>query len=591
MTQSKVARVIGIFKSLGERLRISTVRMAVINLLLFIVGILITIGVVYWEVTVFMEKRVDHIIDVNAANLDHIGTAEVLKRVDDSLRRDSRKIDFYGVFTSEGVKIGGNLRYLPAEIGLDGQIREFKNKAVEGKSVYGGEDTQSSLARAKARLVDEHLIVVVGRDIGEFVAIRQILLNGLIVGSSVVLIFGLAVGFILSIRPLRRIEAIKAITNEIMLGNFHLRIPISRHLDELDMLSGTVNLMLAETEKLLVEIKGVTSTIAHDLRTPLTRVRFFLSNGLNINSNKTSALASKNIDIFHKSIEQTDRLLERFTAVLRVAEIENHMRKVGFKNIDPKIVLDQIVEMFEPIAEEKGLKLALNIESSGMIFADHSLLLEAISNLVDNALKFSSVNSSVLETLPRVPSPDPDPDPDPNSSLPAVKINLRRFNDCCVIEVCDPGVGMSEELMEYLNSDHAKDSNVLDKEIFPYLNADSPVNSIQSLDRKQKGENMSLNPYPYPNLNSRSKSNPSLLQPVSTKKALNSSKEDFQNSELDVEVSHQLGSGLEHRLGLGFGHGLGLGIVRAILRLHQFRLVVRPTRPGTHISIYCCDHS
>ncbi len=547
MMRSAVVRAIRVLETLAERLRISTVRMAVINLLLFVVGILITIGVVYWEVTVFMQKRVDRIIEVYSENLEHIGTAEVLARVEESLKRDSRKIDLYGVFTLEGTQIGGNLRYLPPEIGLDGQIREFKNKGVEGKNVYGVEDTQSSLARAKARRTEENLILVVGRDIGEFAAIRQILLYGLMVGSSVVLIFGLTVGFILGIRPLRRIEEIKAITNEIMLGNFHLRIPISRRLDELDMLSGTVNLMLAETEKLMVEIKGVTSTIAHDLRTPLTRVRFFLSNGLNLNASESSALALKNLDIFHKSIQQTDRLLERFTAVLRVAEIENHMRKVGFKHVDPKIVLDQIVEMFEPIAEEKGLKLSLNIECSQMIFADSSLMLEAISNLVDNAVKFSSALSPNLGTHPA-----------PNGCQSFIRINLRRSKGCCLIEVCDPGIGMSQELIEYLNSDDRKDAKFLKTRTFPHLNEDSLSE-------------------PSPNLGWGAAFNHSTS--IGSNGVVGELKEISENGEQDRRV--------QHRLGQGFGHGLGLGIVRAILRLHQFKLIVHPTQQGTHISIYC----
>lgn len=505
-----------------DRLRISTVRLALINSLLFVMGSLITIGIVYWQVTVFMEHRVDHIIDVYAADFNNIGVPQVLDRVEEYIKRDSRKIDLYGVFTGEGAKISGNLRYLPPEIGTDGQIREFKNIS-QAEKYFESDEPTFNLARAKVMKIDQNLRLVVGRDISEFAAIRQILLNGLILGSSIVLIFGLIIGLVLGIRPLARIAVIKEISQEIMLGNFSLRIPISKRLDELDMLAVTVNLMLTETEKLLLDIKGVSSTIAHDLRTPLTRVRFLLSNGLALNDIQNNNLAAENFEIFNKSIYETDQLLQRFTALLRIAEIENHMRKSGFKKVDPKIILEQIIEMFEPLAEARGVNLILNIVSHEEIFADSSLMLEAISNLVDNAIKFSNPPSTEhIEVF--------------NSSS-TVQIDLLSINDQTIIQVSDAGTGMTKELVEYLNSTHTK-SNLHNShdEIFS--------ESIQLIKNKKE-------------LNQNSPT----------------------NSKLKSRSAQSFGKIL--------GHGLGLGIVKAILRLHQFELVANSNAQGTQIKIYC----
>ena len=516
-----------------DRLRISTVRLALINSLLFVMGSFITIGIVYWQVTVFMEHRVDHIIDVYAAEFNNIQVPQVLARVDEFIKRDSRKIDLYGVFTKEGKKVSGNLRYLPPEIGTDGQIREFKNKFKVENSFESDEPTYN-LARAKVLKIDQDLRLVVGRDISEFAAIRQILLNGLILGSSIVLIFGLIIGFVLGIRPLARIAVMKEITQEIMLGNFSLRIPISKRLDELDMLAGTVNLMLTETEKLLLDIKGVSSTIAHDLRTPLTRVRLLLNNGLTLNDIQNNNLAEQNFELFTKSIYETDTLLHRFSAVLRIAEIENHMRKSGFQMIDPKIILEQILEMFEPLAEARGINLVLNTQSNEEIFADSALMLEAISNLVDNAIKFS--NSPLFEHIKEsnvLPSPS------------TVQIDLVTTNGQTVIQVSDFGIGMSKEVVEYLNSTDTRSYlNNANKQIF--------FGSTQLFKNKNY-----LNENSTTNIRSEVKS---------------------------VQSSEKiLGSGL----GQSLGHGLGLGIVKAILRLHQFELIANSTPQGTQIKIHC----
>ena len=308
-----------------------------------------------------------------------------------------------------------------------------------------------------------------------------------------------------------------------MLGNFSLRIPISKRLDELDMLAGTVNLMLTETEKLLLDIKGVSSTIAHDLRTPLTRVRFLLSNGLALNDIQNNNLAAENFEIFNKSIYETDQLLQRFTALLRIAEIENHMRKSGFKKVDPKIILEQIIEMFEPLAEARGVNLILNIVSNEEIFADSSLMLEAISNLVDNAIKFSNPPSTEhIEVF--------------NSSS-TVQIDLVSINDQTIIQVSDAGTGMTKELVEYLNSTHTK-SNL----------------------RNSHDEIFSES-----------------IQLIKNKKELN------QNS----PINSKLKSRSTQSFGKILGHGLGLGIVKAILRLHQFELVANSNAQGTQIKIYC----
>jgi len=139
-----------------------------------------------------------------------------------------------------------------------------------------------------------------------------------------------------------------------------------------------------------VEVKSVTDTIAHDLRTPLTRLRALLYRTLQESDSKTRQFAN-----YEQAIGETDTLLRRFHALLRIAEIENRQRHAGFAQVDLRKVAEEIKNLFEPLAEEKGVHLRDTIEPVGEIIADPDLLFEAVSNLVDNAIKFTPVGGFV----------------------------------------------------------------------------------------------------------------------------------------------------------------------------------------------------
>lgn len=526
------------FSHLLDRLNVSTVRLAVINSLLFVFGIWITIALVYWQVTIFMEQRVNHIIEVYSKQFNELSVKGTLEAVEDSVRRDSRKIDLFGVFSLDGTKVSGNISYLPKEIGLDGQIREFQYKGTSEAFRYqlstkNVEDQGIFLARAKAVKIDEDLVLIIGRDISEFVVIRRILLNGLITGSSIIFAIGLLIAVMLGVRPIKRIKQIQHLSEQIVLGQFNLRMPISRRRDEIDMLASTVNLMLSEIEKLITEIRGVTATIAHDLRTPLTRVRLLLSKGTQICAGTDSqpeeqrGLNSEQLimrcsELFEKSIEEADQLLERFTAILRIAEIENHMRTIGFKEINPADILQQIHEMFEPLADAKNIELRLITDPTNNIYADPALLLEAVSNLVDNAVKFtpSTDNCNVSENL--------------EAHSTKILIHLHNHAMCPVIDIVDDGPGIPEDLFES----------------YPHiaLHKFQLPTSTFTQNNAQKSPHMDYKVSAHTN-----------------------------SSIPDFNVDYQRRN----------SYGLGLGIVNAILRMHRFRISVIPTTRGAHIRISC----
>jgi len=171
---------------------------------------------------------------------------------------------------------------------------------------------------------------------------------------------------------------------EIAAGDLKHRMPVSSRHDELDMFAATVNHMVEEVERLMAEVKGATETIAHDLRTPLTRARARLSR-----LEQALGEADPRAEDALLVIDELDTVLGRFTAILRISELEAQRRRVGFVSVDPGELVRQAAELYGPVAEARGVSLLALADSPPPVEADPKLLFEALSNLVDNAIKFT----------------------------------------------------------------------------------------------------------------------------------------------------------------------------------------------------------
>jgi len=154
---------------------------------------------------------------------------------------------------------------------------------------------------------------------------------------------------------------------------------------------------LEEIERLLTEVKSVTDTLAHDLRTPLTRLRLTLYRAQQQFPGDQPEHA-----LLDNALDETDALLARFRALLRISEIENRQRKSAFRSVNPEEVLLQLIELFEPLAEDASVNLTLAYETTSPIYADPDLLFEALSNLIDNAIKFTPAAGSVWIKLSQI---------------------------------------------------------------------------------------------------------------------------------------------------------------------------------------------
>jgi signal transduction histidine kinase len=402
---------------LNEQWRSSAIRFAILSGLLFVAAVVALLGFIYWRTTLYLHAQTKSALDAMMRNFSQLDDAEVIAQIDYSIRHDVRHINLIGLFSADRKAMFGNLRRIPTSLRDDNNYHQFTYDSTlrhlvtdplgDIDSIDAARDSNPSqsfaagqpaaeqargIGFARLKQLKSGKFLVVGRDITQMDEARHSIEDALITGGTCILIIGLAGGFVLSRRPVRRINAIRAVAQKIMLGDLQLRIPYSQHHDELDMLAETVNRMLDEIARLLVEVKSVSDTIAHDLRTPLTRLR-----GLLYRTLQECKPGSRHYTMFEQAVEETDTLLSRFRALLRIAEIENRERRAGFVMVDLAHIMEQIRELFEPLALEKDVELICILHSAHPVLADPDLLFEALSNLVDNAIKFAPLAGGYVE--------------------------------------------------------------------------------------------------------------------------------------------------------------------------------------------------
>jgi len=233
--------------------------------------------------------------------------------------------------------------------------------------------------------------LVIARDLTAILQVRETTLNALLGGGVFFLLLNIATGLLLSTRQMRRVREIRRATLRIAKGDLNQRLPTGGR-DELDMLSHLVNYMLDEIERLMTEVKGACDGIAHDLRTPLAHIRTLLGNV----AERLDASEDANVSgMVEQARIETDVLLDRFRAMLRISEIGALKRRGGFSSVDLTTLVREVSELYEPLAEDRGIVWNVHVEDVPEIHGDRALLFEAFSNLLDNAIKFAPDNGEV----------------------------------------------------------------------------------------------------------------------------------------------------------------------------------------------------
>jgi signal transduction histidine kinase len=257
-------------------------------------------------------------------------------------------------------------------------------------------------------------VLAIGRNVDDIEQIAEIVQRALTLGLLPAFALAVITGLVLSSRAHNRLSEVNRRIQHIMAGDLRQRLPTRGSDDPFDQFADSVNRMLNEIETLIQEITATGNNIAHDLRTPLTRVRMRLERG------REHATTLEELQaVADQSIAGLDQSLTVVTALLRIAEIEHSRRLTGFSNIDLAPLLREVGDLYDPIAEDKSVVLQVNAAEDMTVHGDRDLLFEAVANLVDNAVKFTPEGGRVELAL------------------------LRRGNES-VISVTDSGPGISE---------------------------------------------------------------------------------------------------------------------------------------------------
>lgn len=359
-----------------ELSRTTTFRLTLLYGVLFAAGTIALLWMVYLRSAVYLTSRVDGILNTEADALVHSPRPGLRQRVIEDLTLNGNRTNVFGLFTAAGVRVAGNLDAIPTALHTNGRPLEVPPLPQFPTS-----------ARLLARRLPTGETLVVGRDVSQLREMRSIITSALTWSGVSILLVGLACGIALSVGPLQRLRNLQAAAHDIARGDLKRRMPTSQRGDELDMFAATVNHMMGEVERLMSEVKGATEVIAHDLLNPLASATLqlrLLQQAEKVEGEDIARVAGR-----------IEEVLERFRGILRIAELDVRHRRAGFLNVDLADVTTPVADLYAPLAEAAGVRLLAVAERGITVDADPKLLFEALSNLIDNAIKFGGRGSTV----------------------------------------------------------------------------------------------------------------------------------------------------------------------------------------------------
>lgn len=353
----------------------------------FVLCTLLLFGFVYWQTAAYMTSTFDNLI-VGELHIIAADTPQRrLEQIEERLRNDPRRVRIAALFGADGHRIVGNLESLPSGVASDTPAN-----AMVVRVDTRGSDMEN--VRLATELLPGGETLVIGRNVDDIAEIATIVRRALTLGLLPAFALAVGIGLVLSSRAQNRLSEVNRRIQLIVAGDLRERLPTRGGDDPFDQVADSVNRMLGEIETLIQEIASIGDNIAHDLRTPLTRVRVRLERGRE---------HAKTLEELRTAADQAiaglDQSLTIITALLRIAEIEHSRRLDGFSDVQLVPLVSEVGDLYEPIAENKGVTLRAEAVDEITVHGDRDLLFEAVANLVDNAVKFTPEGGRVVLAL------------------------------------------------------------------------------------------------------------------------------------------------------------------------------------------------
>jgi signal transduction histidine kinase len=367
-------------------------RLAAIYFALFAGSVLALLTFFYLSTANFIEKQIEATIDAEIRGLQEQYVQRGLSGlilVIDQRSAPGRADNMIYLITDPALRpLAGNLLQWPGPRSLQEGWISFP---VE---VGSGATKETHRALASVFVLEGNNRLLVGRDLRDATVFRDRVLATLAWSALIALGLGIAGGVFMTRHMLGRVEAVANTAEHIIHGDLAQRIPLNGSGDEFDQLGANLNAMLDQIERLLAGMRQVTDNIAHDLRTPLSRLRARLEVTLLEKPNP-----SNYADVLRETIAEADQLLGTFNALLSIAEAEAGTRRATATTVDLAEIARAVAELYEPVADEKGLSLIYTDSGAVPVRGDRHLLSQAIANLLDNAFKYTPSGAVTLSVV------------------------------------------------------------------------------------------------------------------------------------------------------------------------------------------------
>ncbi len=404
----------------GKLIRTTAFRLTLVYLLLFVLFALTLLGYFAWntrrlvteQITQTVTNETNELIDRFEAG----GLRGLVTAVENRALRPGSNL--YLIATPNGQGVAGNVGTLQPGI-LD--------RAGWAETVYRRleeQDFAEHRALVRVSQLSGGFRLLVGRDLEERRRVFGVVASAAQWSFLVVIVLGLGGGVLVARRVLTRIDAMTGTAQRIMAGDLSERLPVGRSGDELDRLAGNLNAMLERIEALMRGLQEVSDNIAHDLKTPLTRLRNRTEEALAKSGNEADYRAA-----LERTIEESDALIRTFNALLMIARAESGQARGDMTDFDAADVARGIQELYEPVAEDEGLKLAVEAESAPLR-GNRELISQALANLVENAIKYGKLPAHCSTGQA--------------AEAPVITIRSQREGEAVLLSVADRGPGIPE---------------------------------------------------------------------------------------------------------------------------------------------------
>jgi signal transduction histidine kinase len=377
--------------ALGKLFHTTAFKLTLVYLTVFAVFAACLLGYFAWNTRRLITEQITRTVDAEITGLSEQynqgGIQRLVFIIDARARRPGSSLYLVTTFSGDG--LAGNVGVLG-----EGVLEHVGWTETVYRRLDDPEGTEHH-ALVRVFQLPSGFRLLVGRDLEERERLYDIILAAGQWSIAVVIVLGLAGGFIVARRVLRRVDAMTETSRTIMAGDLSGRLPTAGSEDELDRLAVNLNMMLERIEALMRGFKEVSDNIAHDLKTPLTRLRNRAEGALRTGKNEGDYRAA-----LESTIEESDDLIRTFNALLMIARAESGQSSAPMTGFDAADIVRGVGELYDPLADEKGLTLHVDADAAVPMRGNRELVTQALANLVDNAIKYGSRDAAAANGLP-----------------------------------------------------------------------------------------------------------------------------------------------------------------------------------------------